>query len=65
MGRWERIVNSTIASGGIAIKKLNEIAAALSLTPTCCIWRKKNEITSNKGKPSKPGNDICFDLRIR
>jgi hypothetical protein len=53
-----------MASGGIAMRKLNEMAAALSFSPTCCICFAKKLTTSNTGSPSKPGRDIAFDFRI-
>lgn len=65
IGRCDRIVNRTMASGGIAIRKLKEMAAALSFSPICWVCRKKNAATSYKGRPSKPGNEIFFDFRIR
>ena len=54
-----------MASGGIAIRKLKEMAAALSFNPICWVCRKKNTATSYKGRPSKPGKKIFFDFLIR
>lgn len=52
-----------IQVAGIAMIRLNDIAAALSFNPTRLIWRIKNLITSYKGTPLKPGIKICLLLR--
>lgn len=49
---------------GIAIIKLKDIAAALSVKPTFFTWEIKNLLTSNKGMPLKPGIKIFLLLRI-
>lgn len=50
-GILESTVKRNIASGGMASKKLNAMAAALSLIPTCRICELKNKTTSYKGSP--------------
>jgi hypothetical protein len=51
-------VHKNIVAAGIAIRKLNETAAALSFKPTLFIWWMKNIVTSYNGTRSKPGRMI-------
>lgn len=57
-------MNKQIQAAGIAIKKLNEIAAALSLSPTRFTCFKKNTNVSYNGTPLNPGRTICFVLYL-
>src|SRR5688572_24134894 len=55
-------VHRNIVPAGIAIRKLNDTAAALSLMPTLFICAAKNITTSYSGTPSKPGKIMCLLL---
>jgi hypothetical protein len=48
----------------MASRKLKEIDAARSLSLISLDWSKENEMTSYKGRPSKPGKKMCLDQLI-
>jgi hypothetical protein len=61
-GKFESKVKIKIPNGGTAIKKLNEMAATRSFIPICLVCIMKKCITSYNGNPSKPGNEILFEV---
>ena len=52
-----------MVAAGMAITKLNEIAAARSLRPTLMICAEKDFQTLYSGCPSQPGNTIFLLMR--
>jgi hypothetical protein len=53
-----------MSRGGTAMRKLNDIDAALSFNPICCVCLRKKVTTSYKGIFSNPGNSILLDQRM-
>ena len=60
-GMFANNVKMKMKKGGMAIRKLNAMDAALSFNPISVVCRIKNFETSYKGSFSNPGKMIFFD----